>query len=333
MSKCRGHNHPPGCTCGYNPIYVDGQRHDASLLHYSKAKQQMVGHTLSLMLHRSASSINRGCNCRYCGKLVYYVEHNDGKVFFDELGYPWPIHDCMGHRGATARQRFKFGSISLTAALQPVLCRIKSWIKRDEHLFAHLDTIENIPQGLYVKLMSKRIGIKRDSIIVLFHRNSICTLANTKGEESQVRDCDKSWYENELRKMLGNQAASQFLEMIAGSEECLVKNKKVEDPRADVSENCKEKTFVATCTGSDEWYFYFKLIKGPSILQCSNLVIRVKRKSKITKNAILEFQGKIPKEVTLKIQGFSHKKARCTAEFVQFKAREGRKPKRRRNLT
>lgn len=34
-------------------------------------------------------------NCRYCGQEVFYFTCNCGsKVFFEELGDPWPIHDC-----------------------------------------------------------------------------------------------------------------------------------------------------------------------------------------------------------------------------------------------
>lgn len=33
--------------------------------------------------------------CRDCGAEVYYFSCNCGcKVFFDNLGWPWPIHDC-----------------------------------------------------------------------------------------------------------------------------------------------------------------------------------------------------------------------------------------------
>jgi hypothetical protein len=35
--------------------------------------------------------------CQYCGQNVFYYENSFGsKVFFDELGKPWPIHEC-GH--------------------------------------------------------------------------------------------------------------------------------------------------------------------------------------------------------------------------------------------
>ena len=33
--------------------------------------------------------------CRYCGAQVFYFSCDCGsKVFFDSLGWPWPIHDC-----------------------------------------------------------------------------------------------------------------------------------------------------------------------------------------------------------------------------------------------
>lgn len=34
-------------------------------------------------------------NCRYCGQEVFYFRCDYGcKVFFQELGDPWTIHDC-----------------------------------------------------------------------------------------------------------------------------------------------------------------------------------------------------------------------------------------------
>ena len=33
--------------------------------------------------------------CPYCGKIVYFVRHNNGSVWFDELGQPWDKHPCF----------------------------------------------------------------------------------------------------------------------------------------------------------------------------------------------------------------------------------------------
>lgn len=39
--------------------------------------------------------------CRYCGAKVYfYTDEFGSKVFFDELGPPWPIHSCTGYEKA-----------------------------------------------------------------------------------------------------------------------------------------------------------------------------------------------------------------------------------------
>jgi hypothetical protein len=36
--------------------------------------------------------------CRYCNASVFYYENEYGsKVFFDELGWPWPKHSCPGN--------------------------------------------------------------------------------------------------------------------------------------------------------------------------------------------------------------------------------------------
>ena len=38
---------------------------------------------------------SRLTNCRHCGKSVYFVRHNEGSFWADELGDPWPLHPCM----------------------------------------------------------------------------------------------------------------------------------------------------------------------------------------------------------------------------------------------
>lgn len=33
--------------------------------------------------------------CPRCSRMVYFVRHNGGSVWFDELGLPWPKHPCF----------------------------------------------------------------------------------------------------------------------------------------------------------------------------------------------------------------------------------------------
>jgi len=37
----------------------------------------------------------RPTTCPECGGEVFFIRHNDGSVWIDELGWPWPKHACM----------------------------------------------------------------------------------------------------------------------------------------------------------------------------------------------------------------------------------------------
>ncbi len=103
---CNAWNHPPGCNCGwggdtggsfagvgYKAGYAVPVRH-AAVTAPVRTKAVCDG--------RWQSVGNRGPNaeCPVCGQLVYFVQlENGGRVFFDELGPPWPKHPCTdnGH--------------------------------------------------------------------------------------------------------------------------------------------------------------------------------------------------------------------------------------------
>jgi hypothetical protein len=33
--------------------------------------------------------------CPKCGSSIYFIKHNGGSVWLDELGWPWPKHKCF----------------------------------------------------------------------------------------------------------------------------------------------------------------------------------------------------------------------------------------------
>lgn len=33
--------------------------------------------------------------CPHCGATVFFIRHNDGSVWLDSLGWPWPKHACF----------------------------------------------------------------------------------------------------------------------------------------------------------------------------------------------------------------------------------------------
>src|SRR4051812_4220020 len=43
----------------------------------------------------STDGFCRATICPTCGGEVFFVRHNGGSVWFDELGWPWPKHGCF----------------------------------------------------------------------------------------------------------------------------------------------------------------------------------------------------------------------------------------------
>lgn len=88
---CNAWNHPPGCTCGWGGVYY---AHAHSAGHAtSQCPSWYLGYT------RYSSYVNPNARCPVCGDPVFFYQSpNGGRVFFDELGPPWPKHPCTDHR-------------------------------------------------------------------------------------------------------------------------------------------------------------------------------------------------------------------------------------------
>ncbi len=93
---CNAWNHPAGCTCGWG-----GEGHlgssgyggsDIGTLHALLRSAVPVYET---GLGRLDSFTNPNASCPVCGASVFFYRSPDGgRVFFDELGPPWPKHPC-----------------------------------------------------------------------------------------------------------------------------------------------------------------------------------------------------------------------------------------------
>ena len=79
---CNAWNHYPGCSCGFGGEYYGSPSAHSSL------------HTLESY----ERYLNPFAKCPVCGAAVFFFQDsNDGRVFFDELGPPWPKHPCTDH--------------------------------------------------------------------------------------------------------------------------------------------------------------------------------------------------------------------------------------------
>ena len=88
---CNAWNHSLNCTCGWGGDGHLGRRTQFTNLVNSKITFRTYGDLLY-------GFTNPNAKCPVCGSPVYfYASPYGGRVFFDELGPPWPKHPCTDH--------------------------------------------------------------------------------------------------------------------------------------------------------------------------------------------------------------------------------------------
>jgi hypothetical protein len=101
-----GYNHYDWCMCGW--CYKTGSNG------YSGRKQRDEIDHLSAERTIARAGANRSysacfvvpnASCPVCGASVFYYQNEHGsRVFFDELGWPWPKHPCTDNSDRTRFQ-------------------------------------------------------------------------------------------------------------------------------------------------------------------------------------------------------------------------------------
>lgn len=87
---CNAHNHAPDCPCGFGGDTGGG----------GWASNWLSGNGPSFGWLRDGSGtvssyVDPNAHCPVCGAAVFfYRSPYDGRVFFDQLGPPWPKHPC-----------------------------------------------------------------------------------------------------------------------------------------------------------------------------------------------------------------------------------------------
>jgi hypothetical protein len=83
---CNAQNHKPNCHCGFG-----GEGH----LGKSGGNLGYPSNIPPLQFSALETFINPNARCPVCNKpIFYYQSEHGGRVFFDELGPPWPKHPC-----------------------------------------------------------------------------------------------------------------------------------------------------------------------------------------------------------------------------------------------
>lgn len=94
---CNGYNHPADCECGWGGVWHGNQP-------YGGNNNRLLLKTPTAILSGGyCSYVNPNAHCPVCGaEVFFYQSPYGGRVFFDELGPPWPKHPCTDN-GYTPR--------------------------------------------------------------------------------------------------------------------------------------------------------------------------------------------------------------------------------------
>ncbi len=147
---CNGKNHSPGCTCGWG-----GEGHSG------KSQGRVFDHTPSNVKHFYGNFYNR-TKCYYCNKEIYFVRHNNGSIWFDELGKPWPKHECY----------YKY--YTNFSKEHNVQTAINYWLKN----------LDSARIGIVVDVQEREFDLKTLKIL---NRNKILTIRDSDGGEVALR--------------------------------------------------------------------------------------------------------------------------------------------------
>src|SRR5215471_11377870 len=108
-----GHNHFSWCTCGWcvkHPTSIQGPV-------LATAASPWRRHA-----NRCDSYVDPNALCPVCGaEVFFYQSPYGGRVFFDDLGPPWPKHACTDNCPSTIR------ILALTGAMTPRSSRLDEW--------------------------------------------------------------------------------------------------------------------------------------------------------------------------------------------------------------
>lgn len=114
---CNGYNHAPDCTCGWGgtwhgnlPSGGGGWGGGAPINNIHSPRYRPAAIALPVSLRPAAGDFRSltipNARCPVCGASVFFYENAYGsRVFFDELGPPWPKHPCTDNSWKLGRYR------------------------------------------------------------------------------------------------------------------------------------------------------------------------------------------------------------------------------------
>src|SRR5215510_2979745 len=91
-----GHNHYPWCMCGWcYKRKSNGYAPRIVTVDFDKSYAMRILREHGVDRSWTACFVNPNASCPVCFAKVYFYQNQYGsRVFFDDLGWPWPKHPC-----------------------------------------------------------------------------------------------------------------------------------------------------------------------------------------------------------------------------------------------
>ena len=163
---CNAWNHPINCRCGWGGEGHLGKAFRSSL-HADKQLASYADWTQEKYRNESLAFFTPNANCPVCGIEVYYYQSPEGgRVFFDELGPPWPKHPCTDalRKHESLHESHRLNKSNQASKKIGASVRRYAW---QDHEWAPFvcDRVSTIPHDPHLTAIS---GIYRGAEIILF---------------------------------------------------------------------------------------------------------------------------------------------------------------------
>ncbi|MGM4962991.1 hypothetical protein AB7714_05755 [Tardiphaga sp. 1201_B9_N1_1] len=122
---CNASNHSPSCPCGFGGD-TGGGRGWGSVAHFTLNYEPPSFGWSRDGRGTVESYVNPNARCPECGADVFfYRSPYNGRVYFDELGWPWPKHGCTDNAQEPRRATSRGGTARPAERLQ---WHIEGWV-------------------------------------------------------------------------------------------------------------------------------------------------------------------------------------------------------------
>lgn len=114
---CNAWNHPPECSCGWG-----GEGH------LGKRATGSSGNNHSSFTG-NFSYTNPNARCPVCGTSVFFYQSPEGgRVYFDELGPPWPKHPCTSNPSVQFGKAFRPSDSIFSGPVRTYTWQTNGWV-------------------------------------------------------------------------------------------------------------------------------------------------------------------------------------------------------------